>query len=179
MDSAMRRLCFCIHMTATERVGHIMSVSKAYQVIFAKYRKLNIIMANNNGTQLRTYAHFVTTENARRFADILEKSLAEGRCWDVDRCRLCGKAFIRQNHLCLLKDGRIIHKKCLQRAVNCGEMSYDDCKEYLHHYFTQDAPPLTIAIWRKAETEVKNSGMRSRRSPERWSTSISLNRAVT
>lgn len=116
-----------------------MSTSKAYQVIFTRCRKLNIIMANNNEFQLRTYAHFVTTEDAKRFADILEKVLAEGRCWDVDRCQLCGKAFIRQNRLCLLKDGRVIHKKCLQRAVKCGEMLYRDCKEYWNHYFSQDA----------------------------------------
>ena len=117
-----------------------MPTSKAHQVIITKSRKLNIIMANNNGTQLRTYAHFVTTEDARRFADILEKSLAEGKCWDADRCQLCGKAFIRQNRLCLLRDGRVIHKKCLQRAVKCGEMSYSDCKDYWNHYFSQDAP---------------------------------------
>lgn len=117
-----------------------MSTSKAYQVTITISRRLNIIMANNNGAQLRTYVHFVTTEDARRFADILEKSLAEGKCWDADHCQLCGKAFIRQNRLCLLKDGRVIHKKCLHRSVKCEEMSYGDCKEYWNHYFSQDAP---------------------------------------
>ena len=116
-----------------------MSTSRTYQVIITNSRKINITMANNNGTQLRTYAHFVTTEDARRFADILEKSLAERKCWDVDRCQLCGKAFIRQNRLCLLKDGRVIHEKCLQKAVNCGEISYGDCKEYWNHYFPRSA----------------------------------------
>lgn len=117
-----------------------MSASKAYQVIIMKSRKLNIIMANNSGAQLRTYSHFVTLEDARRFADILEESLAEGKYWDVDRCQLCGEAFTRQNHLCLLKDGRVIHKKCLRRAIKRGEMSYNDCKEYWNHYFSQTAP---------------------------------------
>lgn len=117
-----------------------MSASKAYQVIITKSRRLNILMANNSGAQLRTYSHFVTLEDARRFADILEASLAEGKYWNADRCQLCGEAFIRQNHLCLLKDGRIIHKKCLWRSVKRGEMSYNDCKEYWNHYFTQTAP---------------------------------------
>lgn len=117
-----------------------MTASKAYQVIITKSSGLNIVMSNNNGAQLRTYAHFVTTEDAKRFADILEKALAEGKCWNADRCQLCGKAFIRQNRLCLLKDGRIIHKKCLRRSVTRGEMLYKDCKEYWNHYFSQDAP---------------------------------------
>lgn len=94
-----------------------MSASKAYQVIIMKSRKLNIIMANNSGAQLRTYSHFVTLEDARRFADILEESLAEGKYWDVDRCQLCGEAFTRQNHLCLLKDGRVIHMQSLDAEL--------------------------------------------------------------
>lgn len=112
-----------------------MSASKAYQVIIMKSRKLNIIMANNSGAQLRTYSHFVTLEDARRFADILEESLAEGKYWDVDRCQLCGEAFTRQNHLCLLKDGRVIHmfeRANEKRSSKVAPPQRTDAQKVLH-----------------------------------------------
>ena len=117
-----------------------MTEHKPYQVIITKSKGLNIILENSGKAQLRTYSHFVTLEDAQKFAGILESSLAEGPYYDADRCQLCGKPFVRQNRLCLLKDNRIIHKACFQKATKQEELSYSDYKEFWNHYFLQDAP---------------------------------------
>lgn len=117
----------------------------AYRVVVTTSRGLNIMLTNKREAQLRTYSHFVKQDEARSFADTLEKCLSNANYSDLERCPVCGEAFTRQNRLCRLKDSRIVHRKCFQKAARQGEIPYDNCKEYFFEYFPKDTPEFDFS----------------------------------
>ena len=117
-----------------------MNIPAAYQVRITSLLHLDIILTNKNANHLRSYSHLVSAEQAAQFADTLESALARGVYFDIDKCPICGESFMKQNRLCLLMDGRIIHKKCFWKEVKSGSLHDEDRKTYWYHYFPQDAP---------------------------------------
>ena len=92
----------------------------AYQVIVTTDWRLNIILTNKRKEQLRSYSHFVTQEQAAQFAHTLENTVLLGHYTKLTTCPLCGKAFFRQDKLSQMRDGRILHQRCLDRATKQG-----------------------------------------------------------
>ena len=117
-----------------------MSTPATYRVMITSSLRLNIILTNQKLNNLRSYSHLVSTEQAEQFANTLENTLARGVYFDIGRCPICNESFFKQNRLCLLVDGRIIHKKCFWREVKSGSLRDEDRKAYWHHYFPRDAP---------------------------------------
>lgn len=116
-----------------------MNIPAAYRVAVTSLLRMNIILTNKNPYNLRSYSHLVSTEQAAQFANTLETALAQGVYFDIDKCPICGEPFMKQNRLCLLMDGSIVHKKCFWKEVKSGSLRYEDRKAYWHHYFPQDA----------------------------------------
>ena len=117
-----------------------MSTSKAYKVVITTSHGLNIILTNKQEINFRSFAHFVTREDAAKFAETLAKVLAEGTYSELDRCPICGQTFTRQNILSLLKDGRIIHRKCFWSAIRSKELTDDYCKTRRYYVFPKGTP---------------------------------------
>lgn len=136
---------FAVCSYSIERTENTMPQPLAYRVVVTTSRGLNIMLTNKREAQLRTYSHFVKQEEARSFADTLQKCLSDADYSDLDRCPICGEAFTRQNRLCRLKDSRIVHRKCFQRAARQGEIPYDNCKEYFFDYFPKDTPEFNFS----------------------------------
>lgn len=122
-----------------------MSTPKAYEVVITTSHGLNIILTNKQEINFRSFAHFVTREDAAKFAETLAKVLAEGTYSELDRCPLCGQVFTRQNILSLLKDGRVVHGKCFWSAIRAGELTDDDCKMRRYHVFPKNAPTFNYS----------------------------------
>lgn len=117
-----------------------MNMTKPFEVRITPNQRLELILINQESENAHTHSHPPTAEEAEQFADTLEAALASGTYSKLERCPLCGRFFTRQNRLCLLHDGRIIHTKCLRPAVKQGTLSYDDCEEYSHRCFPKDIP---------------------------------------
>ncbi len=98
---------------------------------------LELILTSRRSKIARSYLHPLNREEAERFANTLEAALASGAYTDLDCCPLCGEPFTRQNRLCLLHGGRVIHKKCLCPAVNAGALKYSDCNSSSKTYSDQ------------------------------------------
>lgn len=112
----------------------------AYQVIVTTDWRLNIILTNKRKEQLRSYSHFVTQEQAAQFAHTLENTVLLGHYTKLTTCPLCGKAFFRQDKLSQMRDGRILHQRCLDRATKQGKLSVGDCEQYRYRCFPEDIP---------------------------------------
>lgn len=117
-----------------------MDKTMAYNVAVTTDWRLNIIITNKRREQLRSYSHFVTQEQASRFADVLEQAIAEGRYTDLNTCPFCGKVFFRHDKLLRVKDGRTLHQKCVGTAVRCGVLTYQDCVGAAFRCFPKDVP---------------------------------------
>lgn len=116
-----------------------------YRVEVTPDKQVNILLTSRKERQLRTYPHIVKPEEAAQFADRLEQALADGHFTDLECCPLCGQPFARQNRLCLMKNGAVIHKKCLRKAVLQDKMLYQDCKDYRYRYFPRELPSFDFS----------------------------------
>lgn len=112
----------------------------AYRVAITTLHRLNIVLTNKQEVNFRSFSHFVTMEDATKFADDFTKVLAAASYSELDKCPMCGQAFTKQNRISLLKDGRIIHRKCFWPALQRGELIESDCKIRQYHLFPEDAP---------------------------------------
>lgn len=112
----------------------------AYDVVITTDWNLNIIITNKRREQLRSYSHFVTQEQAARFADVLEQVITMGCYTDLDACPFCGKNFFRHDKLRRVNDGRTLHQKCVDTAVRCGVLTYPDCVGAAFRCFPEDVP---------------------------------------
>ena len=112
----------------------------AYRVTVTTDWRLNLILTNKRREQLCSYSHFVSQEQAARFADTLEMTVLHGRYSELNRCSLCGKPFFRQDRISRMKDGGTIHQRCLDIAIRRGERSFEDCETYKLRCFPEDVP---------------------------------------
>lgn len=112
----------------------------AYQVVVTTDWNLNLILTNKRKEQLRSYSHFVSQEQAARFADVLEQAVTAGHYTEIDTCPFCGKAFFRQDKLRRVKDGRTLHQKCVDTAVRCDVLTYQDCVGGTFRCFPEEVP---------------------------------------
>ena len=117
-----------------------MNITKAFEVRITPAEGLELILKNQRNENAYAHSHPLSAEEAEQFADTLEAALASGAYSELESCPLCGRFFTRQNRLCLLQDGRIIHTKCLRPAIKRGTLSYDDCKEYGYCCFPKGTP---------------------------------------
>lgn len=111
-----------------------------FKVQITADEKLELVLTNRRGSSVHSHSHLLERDEAEEFASTLEAALSSGTYADLDHCPLCGQIFMRQNRLCLLRDGRIIHKKCLRPAIKQGVLSYDDCADYDYRCFPKDTP---------------------------------------
>lgn len=134
---------------AAQGTSGVSTLSTKHRLFFAarKQEYSPPILANKNIHALRSRSHFVSDKQAAQFADTLEATLKQGTFFDIDKWPLCGRAFTKQNRLCLLADDRIVHKKCFWNAVRDGELSHDDTKVYWYHLFQKIPLCLTSRIW--------------------------------
>ena len=112
----------------------------AYQVVVTTDWSLNLILTNKRREQLRSYSHFVSQEQAAQFADVLEQTVTAGRYTEIDTCPFCGKTFFRQDKLRRVKDGRTLHQKCVDIAVRCDLLTYQDCVGAIFRCFPEEVP---------------------------------------
>ena len=117
-----------------------MNITKAFEVRITPAEGLELILKNQRNEKDYAHSHPLSAEEAEQFADTLEAALASGAYSELESCPLCGRFFTRQNRLCLLQDGRIIHTKCLRPAIKRGTLSYDDCMEYGYCCFPKGTP---------------------------------------
>lgn len=119
-----------------------MNIMVPFKVQITADEKLTLILTNRRSENAYVHSHPLERYEAEEFANTLEAALASGAYSKLDRCPLCGQSFTRQNQLCLLRDGRIIHKKCLRPAIKQGALSYEDCADYDYSCFPKDTPPF-------------------------------------
>lgn len=119
-----------------------MNMAPPFKVQITADEKLTLVLTNRRSGSTCAHSHLLERDEAELFASTLEAALASGKYADLDHCPLCGELFTRQNRLCLLRDGQIIHKKCLRPAIKRGELSYDDCADYDYSCFPRDTPPF-------------------------------------
>lgn len=122
-----------------------MGIIKAFEVRITPAERLELLLIGQRNGNAYTHSHPLSAEEAEQFADTLKAALASGVYSDLESCPLCGRFFTRQNRLCLLHDGRIIHLKCLRPAVKQGMLSYDDCKEYDYRCFPKGTPAANFS----------------------------------
>lgn len=123
-----------------ERKGQQVENPSAYNVIVTTDWNINLIITNRRKDQLRSYSHFITQEQANQFANTLESVVTPGRYIELDTCPFCGKHFFRHEKLCDLWDSRTLHQKCVDTAVRCGVLTYQDCKGDTYSCFPKDIP---------------------------------------
>lgn len=118
-----------------------MSIPIAYKVLITASLGLNIVLTNRReDTHFRSYSHFVTPEDAEKFAEVLTHALDNGTYTELDRCPVCGKVFTRQNIIALLRDDRAAHAKCFRKAIMRGELTNADCKVRRYPFFPESTP---------------------------------------
>ncbi len=113
-----------------------MNTPNRYQVTIAAPQNLNIILTNES----YKYSYLISGREAAEFTNILEQTLAVGQYSNLDKCPFCGKAFERQNRLCLLDDGVIVHRTCYRFAIRHNILAPEECKEYMYRHFPRDTP---------------------------------------
>ena len=119
-----------------------MNMALPFKVQITADEKLTLVLTNRRNGNTCAHSHLLEQDEAELFANTMESALASGAYSSLDHCPLCGELFTRQNRLCLLRDGQIIHKKCLRPAIKRGALSYDDCADYDYSCFPKDTPSI-------------------------------------
>lgn len=103
-----------------------MNQTMAYKVVITTSKGLNILLTNKNPENLRSYCHFVSCEDAERFALQLREVLENAVYSDLDHCYICSKPFFREDGVYRLTNGKPVHKSCFRRECQCNRMNHSD-----------------------------------------------------
>lgn len=117
-----------------------MKTETPFKVRVTTEHGLNIILVSRRETSIRSYSHFIGTDDAEQFADTLETVLANGTYANLGCCPFCGQPFARKDRLCLLTDDQAAHMRCFQKMARNRRMTYEDCKRYDFEPFPKELP---------------------------------------
>lgn len=98
---------------------------------FSSYREIaiNFVERARRNSNVSEYTFYVRTEEARAFADNLER-LARGPKHSAGRyCSLCGEPLVSDDDVCRLKKSGVAHYDCFRQAVIDKKVRRGDLEE--------------------------------------------------